>query len=151
MDRRVFMKSGALSLVTMGLSPSFLRRTAFGAELVRGAAANGNARGKTLICLFQRGAADALNVVVPHGESAYYRLRPNIAIPRPSLGAGPAGAGFAAPVVFGVAVVCPAVLDAAPGAPFGAPLAMLLAGLEGIGGPTRVQVSPPHRKPSTQP
>ena len=92
MDRRVFMKSGALALVTMGLSPSFLRRTAFGAELVRGAARNGAARGKTLICLFQRGAADALNVVVPHGEAAYYRLRPNIAIPRPTLGAGPAGA-----------------------------------------------------------
>ena len=34
---------------------------------------------------------------------------------------------------------------------FGAPLAMLLAGLEGIGGPTRVQVSPPQRKPNTQP
>ena len=38
MDRRVFMKSGAMALVTMGLSPSFLRRTAFGAELLRGAA-----------------------------------------------------------------------------------------------------------------
>jgi len=92
MDRRVFMKSGAMALVTMGLSPSFLRRSAFGAELMKGAASRGAARGKTLICLFQRGAADALNVVVPHGEAAYYRLRPNIAIPRPSLGAGPAGA-----------------------------------------------------------
>jgi uncharacterized protein (DUF1501 family) len=92
MDRRVFMKSGALSLVTMGLSPSFLRRTAFGAELMHGAARHGNARGKTLICLFQRGAADALNVVVPFGESAYYRLRPNIAIPRPVASAGRAGA-----------------------------------------------------------
>ena len=92
MDRRVFMKSGALALVTMGLSPSFLRRTAFGGELMRGAALKGAARGKTLICLFQRGAADALNVVVPHGEAAYYRLRPNIAIPRPTLGVGPAGA-----------------------------------------------------------
>lgn len=92
MDRRVFMKSGALALVTMGLSPSFLRRTAFGADLMSGAALKGAARGKTLICLFQRGAADALNVVVPHGEAAYYRLRPNIAIPRPSLAAGPAGA-----------------------------------------------------------
>ena len=92
MDRRVFMKSGALALVTMGLSPSFLRRTAFGAELLSGAALKGASRGKTLICLFQRGAADALNVVVPHGEAAYYRLRPNIAIPRPSLAAGPAGA-----------------------------------------------------------
>jgi uncharacterized protein (DUF1501 family) len=83
MDRRVFMKSGAMALVTMGLSPSFLRRTAFGADLMRGAALNGAARGKTLICLFQRGAADALNMVVPHGEAAYYRLRPNIAIARP--------------------------------------------------------------------
>lgn len=92
MDRRVFMKSGALALVTMGLSPSFLRRTAFAGELMRGAARHGAARGKTLICLFQRGAADALNVVVPHGESAYYRLRPNIAIARPALSAGPAGA-----------------------------------------------------------
>jgi uncharacterized protein (DUF1501 family) len=41
-------------------------------------------KGKTLICLFQRGAADALNVVVPHGEKAYYTLRPSIAIPRPA-------------------------------------------------------------------
>ena len=87
MDRRVFMKSGALSLVTLGLSPSFLRRTAFAGDLVNGAA-KGAARGKTLICLFQRGAADALNVVVPHGEGAYYRLRPTIAIPRPSMSSG---------------------------------------------------------------
>ena len=92
MDRRVFMKSGALAMVTMGLSPSFLRRTTFGAELLDGAALKGAARGKTLICLFQRGAADALNVVVPHGEAAYYRLRPNIAIPRPNVGAGTIGA-----------------------------------------------------------
>ena len=92
MNRRVFMKSGAMALVTMGLSPSFLRRTTYGGELLRGAALGGNARGRTLICLFQRGAADALNVVVPHGEAAYYRLRPRIAIARPSLGGGSAGA-----------------------------------------------------------
>src|SRR5262245_47453569 len=85
MDRRVFMKSGAMALVTMGLSPSFLRRSVFGMELLKGAASLGNARGKVLICLFQRGAADALNVVPPHGEAAYYRMRPTIAVPRPSL------------------------------------------------------------------
>ena len=86
MQRRAFVKSGALALVTMGLSPRFLRRTALGLELP------GAAKGKTLICLFQRGAADALNVVVPHGEAAYYALRPRIAIPRPStrLGSGQA-------------------------------------------------------------
>jgi uncharacterized protein (DUF1501 family) len=37
---------------------------------------------KTLICLFQRGAADALNIVVPHGEQAYYAMRPSIGIPQ---------------------------------------------------------------------
>ena len=78
MQRRAFVKSGALALVTLGLSPAFLRRTAFGAQLINAP------RGKTLICLFQRGAADALNMVVPHGEKAYYALRPSIAIPRPS-------------------------------------------------------------------
>jgi uncharacterized protein (DUF1501 family) len=78
MERRAFMKSGALALVTIGLSPSFLRRTAFGMELFNAP------KGKVLICLFQRGAADALNIVVPHGEKAYYAMRPSIAIAQPS-------------------------------------------------------------------
>lgn len=80
MHRRYFLKSGAVALVTMGLSPSFLRRTAFGMEL------RAAQKGKVLVCLFQRGAADALNVVVPYGERAYYQLRPNIAIPQPLSG-----------------------------------------------------------------
>jgi uncharacterized protein (DUF1501 family) len=87
MNRRVFMKSGAMALATMGLNPTFLRRTVFAQDLLRGAALNGNRRGKVLIVLFQRGAADALNVVVPHGERAYYQMRPTIAIPRPVSGA----------------------------------------------------------------
>jgi uncharacterized protein (DUF1501 family) len=85
MQRRVFLKSGALALVTMGLSPGFLRRSVFAMELPK------TARGKVLICLFQRGAADGLNMVVPHGDPAYYGLRPSIGIPRP------AGGGLAAP------------------------------------------------------
>lgn len=40
-------------------------------------------RGDTLVALFLRGAADVLNMVVPHGEDAYYRLRPSLGIPRP--------------------------------------------------------------------
>jgi uncharacterized protein (DUF1501 family) len=87
MNRRVFMKSGAMALATMGLNPTFLRRTVFAQDLLKGAALNGNARGKVLIVLFQRGAADALNVVVPHGEKAYYQMRPAIAVPRPASGA----------------------------------------------------------------
>src|SRR5438270_2905468 len=90
MNRRVFMKSGAMALVTMGLSPSFLRRSDYGMEYLQVASTHGNRRGKVLICLFQRGAADALNVVVPHGEAAYYRMRPSIAIPRPVFGAAQA-------------------------------------------------------------
>ncbi|MDB4877092.1 MAG: hypothetical protein JWM41_3538 [Gemmatimonadetes bacterium] len=86
MDRRVFMKSGAMALATMGLSPTFLRKTVFAQDLLKGAAINGNAKGKVMIVLFQRGAADALNVVVPHGERAYYSMRPSIAVPRPVSG-----------------------------------------------------------------
>jgi len=86
MQRRVFVRNSALALVTMGLSPTFLRRTALGMDLPRAA------KGKVLICLFQRGAADALNVVVPHGEPAYYALRPLIAIAPPNRAAGSAGA-----------------------------------------------------------
>src|SRR5947207_15867495 len=56
-SRRVFMKSGALALASIGLNPSFLRRTVFAQDLLKGAALNGNARGKVLIVLFQRGAA----------------------------------------------------------------------------------------------
>ena len=87
MNRRVFMKSGAMALATMGLNPTFLRRTVFAQDLLKGAALSGNGRGKVLIVLFQRGAADALNVVVPHGEPAYYQMRPTIAVPRPVSGA----------------------------------------------------------------
>src|ERR1043165_7162080 len=87
MKRRVFMKSGAMALVTMGLSPSVLKGSGFAMDVAKGAAGTGAARGKVLICLFQRGAADALNVVVPHGEQAYYTMRPNIAVPRPVSGA----------------------------------------------------------------
>lgn len=40
-------------------------------------------RGDTLVVIFLRGAADVLNMVVPHGEEAYYRLRPSLGVPRP--------------------------------------------------------------------
>ena len=47
-------------------------------------AADGPARRKKiLIAIFQRGAVDGLNVVVPYGEPRYYALRPSIAIPTP--------------------------------------------------------------------
>ena len=86
MHRRVFLKGGALSLLTLGLSPRFLRRTAFAMDVPR------VSRGKTLIVLFQRGAADALNVLVPFGDRDYFAARPQLAIGSPTLGNGPLGA-----------------------------------------------------------
>jgi len=72
-SRRIFLKSGAMAMLSVGFAPSFLGR----------AAAAAGARRKLLIAIFQRGAVDGLNMIVPHGEADYYRLRPTIAIPRP--------------------------------------------------------------------
>src|SRR5438132_1925096 len=77
-SRRVFLKNGALAVVSLGFAPSFLARTAF--------AQGRSARAKLLIAIFQRGAVDGLSVIVPFGEGEYYRARPGIAIPRPGPG-----------------------------------------------------------------
>ena len=77
-SRRVFLKSGAMAMVTLGFAPSFLARTA---------SATGT-RKKLLITIFQRGAVDGLNMVVPYGEADYYRARPSIAIARPGTAEG---------------------------------------------------------------
>lgn len=76
--RRVFLKSGALAIVGTSAIPSFLTRAVYAGET-----AGAGAGKKRLVVLFQRGAADGLNIVVPHGESAYYAVRPSIAIPHP--------------------------------------------------------------------
>ena len=44
----------------------------------------GNAGHDALIVLFLRGGADGLNVIVPHGDDDYYRLRPTLALPKPN-------------------------------------------------------------------
>jgi len=77
--RRYFLKSSGLSLFGVGLVPSFMRRAAFALEQPRS-----SRRKKILVAVFQRGAADGLNIVVPFGEREYYALRPGINIPAPS-------------------------------------------------------------------
>ena len=72
--RRGFMKGGALALVGTSTIPSFLARSVL-AEVTTAAANH-----KKLVVLFQRGAADGLNIVVPYQESNYYKMRPSIAI-----------------------------------------------------------------------
>src|SRR3954471_19696933 len=81
MTRSFFLKSGSIALASVGMSlaaPSFIER------IVLGNTPSG--KRKTLIAIFQRGAVDGLNVVVPFGESNYYELRPSIGIPKPASG-----------------------------------------------------------------
>jgi len=68
------MKGGALALVGTSAIPSFLERSVL-AEATTAAANN-----KKLVVIFQRGAADGLNIVVPYRETNYYAMRPSIAI-----------------------------------------------------------------------
>ena len=72
-SRRIFLKNGGLALVSLGFAPAFLARTAAAA----------NARQRVLITIFQRGAVDGLNMIVPFGEREYYAARPTLAIARP--------------------------------------------------------------------
>ena len=73
MDRRTFLKSSGLALIAGPLLPSVFVRMA-NAATTKGR--------KVLVAVFQRGAVDGLNVVVPYGEKAYYDARPSIAIPK---------------------------------------------------------------------
>ncbi len=78
MTRRIFLKNGTLAMVSLGFAPKFVAAAASAAE----------ARKKILVAIFQRGAVDGLNVVVPYGEKAYYAGRPTIAVPRPGAAEG---------------------------------------------------------------
>ena len=73
--RRIFLRNSALAVVGTAAVPSFLTRAAFGAV-------ESGMRTKRLVVIFQRGAADGLNIVVPHAEPQYYAMRPSINIPK---------------------------------------------------------------------
>jgi uncharacterized protein (DUF1501 family) len=74
--RRLFLKSSALGMFGVGTAPAWLSRALYAAD-------SPNPRKKILVAIFQRGAVDGLNMVVPFGDKSYYRLRPNLAIPKP--------------------------------------------------------------------
>lgn len=85
MNRRFFLKQGGVAMASIGVAisaPTFLQRAVLGS--FSNALTGG--RRKTLIAIFQRGAVDGLNMVVPFGESGYYEVRPSIAIPKPQSG-----------------------------------------------------------------
>ena len=72
-SRRIFLKDGGLALVSLGFAPTFLARTLDASATKQ----------KVLIAIFQRGAVDGLNMVIPFGERDYYSARPSLAIARP--------------------------------------------------------------------
>jgi uncharacterized protein (DUF1501 family) len=74
LNRRVLLKSGGLALVAGGFLPNVFARMA---------KASTPASRRVLVAIFQRGAVDGLNVIVPYGEKVYYDARPTIAVPRP--------------------------------------------------------------------
>ena len=73
--RRRFLQSAAVLAGTVAW-PAWMPRLSFAPRQTA-------PRGDTLVVVFLRGAADALNILVPHGESAYFSRRPTLAIPRP--------------------------------------------------------------------
>jgi uncharacterized protein (DUF1501 family) len=77
-SRRIFIKGGGIAMLGMSTLPAFLQRAIASTDAGLGK--------KKLVVLFQRGAADGLNIVVPFGEPNYYRMRPSIAIPAPRNG-----------------------------------------------------------------
>ena len=73
LTRRDFLQ-GALTLTALPVAlPAWMPRLAFAPQ-------GRSPRGDVLVCVFMRGGADGVNVVVPHAESRYYDLRPNLAI-----------------------------------------------------------------------
>src|ERR1700738_3953784 len=78
-SRRYFLKQGGVAMVGLSAMPAFLQRAV---------AATPMPNKKQIVVLFQRGAADGLNIVVPFGGSNYYRFVPSIAIPQPKHGGG---------------------------------------------------------------
>src|SRR5215467_14628149 len=82
LTRRIFLRGSAMAMAGAGSVPFWLGR----------AAASTQSKRKILVVIFQRGAADGLNMVVPFAEKRYYELRPTIGIPAPGASNGPASA-----------------------------------------------------------
>lgn len=97
--RREILRRGMAGLGIAGIGASILKPSAF--TSVAEAAALAEANGKILVILELSGGNDGLNTVVPYGDDAYYRHRPEIGLPKSQLrilddhfGLNPGMAGF---------------------------------------------------------
>jgi uncharacterized protein (DUF1501 family) len=78
-SRRDLLRAGMYGVsVTAG---SALRMALFG-QAAAAVAAESGPHGKILVVLELSGGNDGLNTLVPYGDDAYYKLRPNIGIPK---------------------------------------------------------------------
>ena len=87
LTRRYFLQSTGAALTYLGISP------ALGSAGMLGLKPRAVKTGRTLVCIFLRGGADGLNLVVPYSDEHYYSLRKSLAVPRPGASGGEAGAG----------------------------------------------------------
>jgi uncharacterized protein (DUF1501 family) len=76
LTRRVLLRGSAVAIAGAGALPGWLARATQSVDPP-------GARKKILVAIFQRGAADGLNIVVPFAEKNYYAMRPSIAIAAP--------------------------------------------------------------------
>ncbi len=81
--RREILRRGMAGLGIAGIGASMLKPSAF--TSVAEAAALAEANGKILVILELSGGNDGLNTVVPYGDDAYYRHRPEIGLPKSQL------------------------------------------------------------------
>jgi uncharacterized protein (DUF1501 family) len=76
LERRDFVRTlGRLGAAAVVSAPAWLPKLAF--------ARDENSSRDLIVCVFLRGGADGLSLVVPHGDAGYYRARPSLAVPRP--------------------------------------------------------------------
>ena len=73
LTRRIFLRGSAVVMTGLGTAPAWLARAA--GETAR--------KRKILVAIFQRGAADGLNIVIPFAEKRYLELRPSIGVVAP--------------------------------------------------------------------
>lgn len=83
MNRRELLQKGMAGLGIAGLSGTIMAPSLF--SQAAQAAAVARANDKILVILELSGGNDGLNTVVPYGDDAYYRHRPNIGLPKDDL------------------------------------------------------------------
>ena len=81
--RREILRRGMAGIGIAGIGASILKPSAL--NIVAEAAALAEANGKILVILELSGGNDGLNTVVPYGDDAYYRHRPEIGLPKSQL------------------------------------------------------------------